>query len=114
MARIEDIAFGKLLCGGKVYRSDCIVTRESVNGRWWRQSGTEFLPEDFKELPEAKPEYIIIGRGFVSKVTIPPETQEYLKDQGMECEIFDTPEAVERFNALFDKGKTVIGAFHLM
>ena len=114
MPRIEDIAFAKLVSGGKVYRNTCLVSREAVDGRWWRKDGGAFSPEDFSDVMARGPDTIILGTGFMNKVKVPDDTLELFRNAGVTCEVLDSTEAAERFNALLDAGGNVTGAFHLL
>lgn len=113
MPKIEDVAFARMVCGGKVYRAPLIVYPDKVDGRWWRKDGTRFLPEDFDQVIAAQPDTVVLGRGFTAKVDVPEETIERFRQAGIECIVSDTVDAVETFNTLAPKRK-VIGAFHLM
>ena len=113
MPKIEDVAFAKLVTGGKVYRAPVIVYPDKVDGRWWRKDGTTFSPEDFDDVLAVQPEVVVLGRGFSVKVTVPEETVARFTEAGIECIVEDTPTAVETFNALSTSRKAV-GAFHLM
>lgn len=113
MQTIDEVAFSRLVVGGKVYRAATIVYPDSVNGRWWRKEGMKFLPEDFDDVIARKPDVVVLGIGFAAKVTVADETLARFKKEGIECVVADTPEAVEKYNAL-QKTKKVIGAFHLM
>ena len=114
MPKVDDIAFAKLVSGGKVYRTTCLVYRDKVDSRWWRKTGTAFSPEDFEEMIATRPEIVILGLGFMNRVTVLPETVARFKDEGITCEVLDSVPAMERYNILFDSGKAVVGAFHLM
>jgi hypothetical protein len=110
---IEEVAFSRLVVGGKVYRSATIVYPHSVDGRWWRKDGMKFLPEDFDHVIAQKPQVVVLGIGFSAKVSVPEETKQRFSKEGILCIVADTPEAVKQFNAM-QKTRTVIGAFHLM
>lgn len=114
MPKIDDISFAKLVSGGKVYRSTCLVYKDKIDGRWWRKNGSAFSPEDFDEAIASKPETIILGVGFMNKVSVLPETLERFEKEGIAVEVIDCQPAMERFNSMIDSGKHVIGAFHLM
>ena len=113
MPVIEEVAFSRLVVGGKVYRSATIVYPDSVDGRWWRKDGMKFLPEDFDAVIARKPQIVVLGVGFQAKVSVPEETRQRFSKEGIRCVVADTQEAVEQFNTL-RKTQTVIGAFHLM
>lgn len=113
MPLIEEVAFSRLVVGGKVYRAATIVYPHSVDGRWWRKDGMKFLPGDFDAVIAQKPDVVVLGVGFSAKVEVPEETRQRFEKEGILCIVADTPEAVEQYNTL-QKTRTVIGAFHLM
>ena len=113
MPHIDEVAFARLVVGGKVYRAATIVYPNSVDGRWWRKDGMKFSPEDFDEVIAQKPETVVLGIGFTVKVAVPEETYERFAREGIACIVADTLEAVEQYNRL-QKTQKVIGAFHLM
>jgi len=114
MAKIDEISFAKLVSGGKVCRTTCLVYRDRMDSRWWRKTGTVYSPEDFKDVISANPETVILGIGLLNKLTVASETLALFEEKGIKCEILDSQPAVDRFNQLYDSGKSVVGAFHLM
>jgi len=113
MPHIDEVAFAKLVTGGKVYRSAVLVFPDHANGRWWRKDGMAYSPEDFAEVVGARPDVVVLGTGFMSKVRVEEETRSLFEENGIECIVSDSAEAVEQFNSLLGK-KKVIGAFHLL
>ncbi|MFP4330483.1 MAG: MTH938/NDUFAF3 family protein [Spirochaetaceae bacterium] len=114
MPRIDEVSFAKLVSAGKVYRAPLIVYPDSIDGRWWRKDGQSFSPEDFDAVLAKEPEVVVLGVGFNARVAVPEETKQRFETAGIELIIADTAEAVERYNALLDAHKKVVGAFHLM
>jgi len=114
MAKIDDISFAKLVSGGKVCRTTCLVYRDRMDSRWWRKTGTIYSPEDFTDVIAARPETVILGIGLLNKITVASETLALFDQEGIDCEVMDSQPAMDRFNALYDSGKSVVGAFHLM
>ncbi|NCN04995.1 MAG: hypothetical protein GW949_05140 [Spirochaetales bacterium] len=112
MTKIEDVAFGKMVCNGKVYRAPLVVYPDKVDGRWWRKDGMAFSPEDFDDILATKPEVVVLGVGYNAKVRVLDETIARIKEAGAECIVEDTPKAVERYTAL-GVTKKVVGAFSL-
>ena len=112
MTKIEDVAFGKMVCNGKVYRAPLVVYPDKVDGRWWRKDGMAFSPEDFDDILAIQPEVVILGLGYNAKVQVPDETVARIKAAGAECIVEDTPGAVEKYSALATK-KKVVAAFNL-
>lgn len=113
MLKIDEVAFAKLVCNGKVYRAPLVVYPDRVDGRWWRKDGMAFSPEDFDSVIEAKPEIVVLGTGFSGSVNVLDETKQRFEREGIEYVIDTTPEAVERFNELAESRRTV-GGFYPM
>lgn len=113
MPHIDEVAFSKLVCNGKVYRAPLLAFPDRVDGRWWRKDGTAFSPEDFDAVIESKPEVVVLGVGFTAKARVPDETIQRFTEAGIECIVADTAEAVEKYNDLLSK-RRVVGAFHLL
>ena len=114
MPIIEDVAFSRLVVGGKVYRSATIVYPHSVDGRWWRKDGMKFLPEDFDQIIAQKPQVVALGIGFSAKASVPGRNETEVRKRMYPLHYCRHPcKAVEKFNEI-QKTRTVIGAFHLM
>lgn len=110
---IEAYDFGYLVIDGKRYTTDCIVTEHTVNTAWWRRSGHELAIEDIKEtIDREKPHTIVVGKGKYGAMKILPETEQYLKGEGIEIVAGITDTAVARYNECASK-KRVVGFFHL-
>lgn len=113
MPHIDEIAFAKLVCNGKVYRAPSLVYRDVVDGRWWRKEGMAFSPEDFDDVIKMKPEVVVLGTGFSNSIQVKDETKTRFEKEGIEYIVAKTPEAVEKYNELLSK-RRVVGAFYLM
>ena len=114
MPKIEEIAFARLVSAGKVYRNTCLVFEKEIDAKWWRKDGMAFSPGDFDAVIERKPQIMVLGTGFMNKVSVPDATIERLSNAGIETITLDTKSAVDKYNELLKQGKNVIGAFHLM
>ena len=57
-------------------------------------------------------EIIILSRGMQHRLQICPETEQLLRQRGIDYRITETKEAVELFNDLSRDGKKVGGIFH--
>jgi len=114
MPLIDEVAFARLVCNGKVYRNTCLVTKDGVNAQWWRKDGMTFSPEDFADLLSHPPKVIVLGKGFMNMVSIPDATLETFRNSGVDVEVYATPEAVDVYNQRVKKAESVVGAFHLL
>ena len=110
---IEDYSFGRIVINGKTYTSDVIVFPDRVMSDWWRNEGHELCPSDLWEVVQAKPEVLVVGTGHSGLMRVLPETEKYLKAQGIKLVAERTAEACQTFNRLLRSGKKVVAALHL-
>lgn len=109
---IESYAFGRMIIEGQPYTSDLIIFPEKINHSWWRKSGHRLCLEDIEEVLKEKPEVLIVGTGFVGLMKVEEEVKQYAQLEGILLIIEKTKNAVQKFNELSSKKKTV-AAFHL-
>jgi len=101
---INSYKFGVININGKTYMKDVIIIGDEVFHPWWRREGHRVYPEDLKYPLEKNVNKIVIGTGYWNRVTIPEETKNFLKDNGIEFIFLGTKEAVDMYNN--DKEKT--------
>lgn len=110
---IDSYRFGLMVIDGKKFSNDCIITENNVYGNWWRKKGHELAVDDIKEVIEKEtPEIVVVGKGKYGLMKILEETENFLKDMGIEIKSGNTDEAVKMYNELREK-KKVVGYFHL-
>lgn len=114
MPKIDEIAFARLVSAGKVFRNTCLLYATDVDAKWWRKNGMVFSPEDFDGVLAKRPEVVVLGTGFMNRVSIPEATTEKLAAAGIEVIILESKAAAEKYNELLSRGRKVIGAFQLM
>lgn len=110
---INSYNFGSIVIDGKTYTKDIIVFDNGLEPNWWRKEGHSLAIEDIKGMLDKKPEIIVIGTGHDGVMQIPPETKKHVESLGIEFAAQKTTEAVKTYNELSEKGRKVIGAFHL-
>lgn len=120
---IDSYQFGEIVIDGKRYTGDVIVYPDHVQGNWWRKEGHELRLDDIREVLEnkpctemvqGKPETIIVGTGAANCMRVLPETEKYLRSQGIKLTALPTEKAVKTYNQLIVKGeKKVIACLHL-
>jgi len=111
--KIDQYAFGKIVIDGKTYTSDVILYPEKVDPSWWRKEGHRLQPEDLETVIRKKPDILIIGTGNVGAMTVPQETLDYLRSQGIDVRVARTGKAVDIFNGSQKENKKIIAALHL-
>ncbi len=111
--KIEHYSFGSMKINSREYQKDLIVFSDKILSGWWRREGHSLSIEDLKEVLNYKPDILIVGKGSSGMMSIPKSTKESLRERGIELVSENTDKAVESFNEHIEKGKKVVGAFHL-
>lgn len=109
---IDTYSFGSISIDGKKYTADVLVYPDRVDARWWRKEGHRLDPADLQAALAAQPEVLIVGTGFYGAMKVPPETAEFVRQQGVELVAARTGEAVQTYNAL-SPSQRVVAALHL-
>lgn len=110
---IDSYKFGFILIDNIPYTKDLIICRHKIRQNWRRQIGHVLHMQDIESfIDEEEPEILIVGTGKFGRMSVLPETLDYLKNKGIECIAQSTDLACEKFNELVD-AKKVVGAFHL-
>lgn len=109
---IESYTFGHMVVNGQEYASDIILFPDKIKDSWWRESGHKVCLKDLKDVFKEEPEVLVIGTGFTGLMRVEEEVKDSAQLKGIELIIEKTKKAVERFNTVASKKKT-IGAFHL-
>ncbi len=110
--KIEHYSFGRITIQGKAYTSDVIIFPERVDASWLRREGHLLHMDDLKSVVHARPEVIVIGTGYYGRMQVPNDVLVNLGTHGMEVRIAKTPEAVDLFNEISSRKKT-IACLHL-
>jgi hypothetical protein len=111
MARLEGYSFGRLVVDGEEHTKDVIVLPGRVVPNWWRKDGHSLVIEDLGEVLDELPERLIVGRGAHGRLRPHPAVLDELRDRGVEVEVLDTADAVERYGES-DESRTA-AALHL-
>jgi hypothetical protein len=111
--RVDSYSFGLMKVDGTEYRQDLIVFPDKIRPNWWRSQGHSLAIEDLQDVIEFKPELLVIGTGASGLMDVPASTQKTLQDEAIEVIAQDTRQACSIFNEQIEKGKKVVGAFHL-
>lgn len=97
MARLENYSFGRLTVDGEEHTKDVIVLPDRVVPNWWRRDGHSLVIEDLEDVLDELPGRLIVGRGAHGRLRPHPAVIEELRRRGVEVEVLDTAEAVERY-----------------
>lgn len=110
--RIDSYEFGRIVIDGQTYTSDVIIFPDGVKSNWWRKEGHKLHVDDLEEVFAARPEVLVVGKGYSGMLEVPRETAEYVKAKGIELVAEDTRKAVEVYNRL-SRSRKVVAALHL-
>ena len=108
---IEAYRFGSYIIDGKEYRWDIKIFDKRVE-QWENRGGHNLLLKDVEDLIATKPEYIVIGTGASGLVKVSDEVRERAAANNIKLIIEKTPVAVEDFNRLQKKGKSICAIMH--
>ena len=117
--QVKHAAWGKMevTLGSNTLRfRDCKVWPGGATEWDWRitnthhQPGTQ--PADIQEILEHDVDIMVLSRGVLSMLNTCLETEELLRDQGIEYHIEETKKAVALYNSLIVQGRRVGGIFH--
>ena len=109
---IESYDFGSIVIEGKRYTTDVIIYPDHVEGNWWREEGHSLGLVDLWAVVQAKPEVLVVGTGYSGLMRVPPETEKYLRENGIRLIAERTTEAVRIYNQLCQSTR-VVAALHL-
>jgi len=97
---------------GKIYTSDLIIYPGRIDPSWWRKTGHRLSLEDLHGILEEEFEVLVVGTGYWGMMKVDKEVIGHADAAHFDLIIEKTAKAVERFNNLFYRKKT-IGVFHL-
>jgi hypothetical protein len=95
---------------------DCKVWPGGAKEWDWRLTGTRhqpgIQPADIEEILAQSVEVMVLSRGMNLMLHTCPETEDLLREKGIEYHIEETKQAAETFNRLMEEEKRVGGIFH--
>uniref|UniRef100_H2L4U5 Mth938 domain-containing protein n=1 Tax=Oryzias latipes TaxID=8090 RepID=H2L4U5_ORYLA len=97
---------------------DCKVWPGGSRAWDWRETGTNLQhhpgvqPADLEEVLKKGAELLIIGRGMNEALQVPPSTLDFVKQKGVDVQVFQTEKAVAEYNKMAAQGAKVGGVFH--
>jgi hypothetical protein len=110
---IEHFSFGSITVDGITYTDDIKIIRGKVIPDWWRKSGHRVDVEDVRDIIEAKPRILVLGRGKPGMMKSTRLFCEFLKQNHIDLIEEKTSKAINTFNRLFKEGENVCAGFHL-
>lgn len=115
--RITHLSWGRLEVEGQdAAFKDAKLWPGGARAWDWNETGTHhrpgIQPTDVEELIEHGAETVILSKGINERLQVKPETLAALEEQNVAVDVLQTEQAVERYNALQEKGEAVGGLFH--
>ena len=111
---IDAYSFGRMVIGGREYRSDLIIYPDGrIVDEWWRASGHRLRLDDLQSLLKASPEIIVAGCGSSGMLRPDPNLSNQLRDQSIRFFSAPSTEAVDIYNRLIQSDSMVGAGFHL-
>ena len=113
--RIERLSWGRLEVDGHGSFKDAKLLPGGAREWGWREPGTQHAPgvqpADVAELLERGARIVVLSRGMLTRLRVPPETLQVLEARGVEARVHPTKQAVRLYNELAEK-QPVGGLFH--
>ena len=113
--RISRLSWGHIEVDGHPPFKDAKIFPGGAREWDWRETGTRHVPgiqpADVQELIEHGARAVVLSSGIWERLQVCPETVEVLDKNGIQIEVLQTEEAVERFNELREN-MPVGGLFH--
>ena len=116
---VNHVAWGKMevAIGDETLNfRDCKVWPGGAMEWDWRLTNTHHQPgtqpRDIDEILKHDIDTMVLTRGVWLMLHTCPESEELLRDRGIEYHIEETKRAVELYNSLTEQGKRVGGIFH--
>ena len=112
---IRKYDFGEIVVDGEKHVRDLIITPVGVIANWWRREGHRLQLDDIRKYVPGDIEYdaVVIGTGYYGYMSVDDEVINFFKKKSVDVFISDTRKAVRKYNELVEKGKKVLGLFHL-
>jgi hypothetical protein len=108
---IDSYTFGTFIIDAKKFDSNVkLIQEKAVKCRYFEDHIIEL--NDFTDIIDKKPEYIIIGTGASGVVHVPEEIKEYIEKAGIKLIIEKTVDACDTYNDLIKKKKKVCALLH--
>ena len=110
---IDKYSFGNIIVNETTYNDDIKIIRGKVVSPWRRNRSHKVDLNDIKDIIEAKPGVLVLGKGQPGLMKSTRSLREFLQKNDVDLIEEKTSKAVKTFNRLFIEGKNVCAGFHL-
>ncbi|MBC7263432.1 MAG: Mth938-like domain-containing protein [Chloroflexi bacterium] len=118
--RLEETGFGWVQVDGVRYEEDILITaggevkaRPKELSRKYSRGHTPLGPEEIAEALVGDPQILVIGAGQFGDLPIMEQTQEVLRQRGVEVHVLHAPQALELYNRLAGEGRRLAAIIHV-
>lgn len=112
---VASLSWGKIELEDQRRFKDAILYPGGGREWNWNETGTQHSPgiqiADVEELLENGARVVVLSRGQVGRLSVPPETVRFLENKGITVHVLKTREAVQLYNKLCET-EPVGGLFH--
>lgn len=102
--RIENLSWGQVDVEDHGSFRDAKLWPGGARGWDWNETGTSHVPgtqiDDVREVVDEGAEIVILSRGQNERLQVKQETLAWLDEQGIETEVLESKQAVQRYNEL--------------
>lgn len=109
---VDSYSFGRMEISGEIYTSDLIVFPNRIDSSCWRKTGHRLCLDDLHEILKDEFDVLVVGTGYLGLMKVDKEVILHAKSARFDLIIEKTKNAVDMFNTISIKKKT-IAAFHL-
>ena len=110
---ITELSFGRIVVQGKTYHNDRKIIDGKLLPDWWRHKGHAVEIDDVQDILDSKTKILVIGKGQPGYMQTTNSLRKHLKKYNIELIEEPTREAIQTFNRLSEKGRSVSGGFHI-
>ncbi len=114
--KVEGLTWGSVRVEGFGSFRDAKLWPGGARGWDWDETGTSHAPgvqiQDVDEIVEEGARYVILSKGQNERLQVKPQTIEWLQEHGVEVQVLESNNAVERYNDLARQGEPVGALIH--
>lgn len=101
--KVEHLSWGRLEVNGETFK-DAKLYPGGAREWDWNETGTRHAPgiqpADVEELLERGAEHVVLSKGINERLQVKDETLELLRSSGVDVDVLQSEDAVERYNEL--------------
>jgi len=111
--KINSTKFGSIVVNNKDYANDVLISYKGLVREYRTSTKHVLSKKELNLILVEDPEIVIIGCGYEGCMQLSSEVVELANMKGMQIITAKTPDAVQKFNELYEKGKNVVAYMHI-